>query len=415
VEVPSAEYGRGEGLKAGQGPGQEEAGVDDCICRRAGGGMEGVMDKNEFLSELEKSLSVLQEDELRDIISEYEQHIDIKVEKGLTEAEAIADFGSLQELTAEILQAYHVRVDYAAETGKGRTWPGKDTGRKRAGDFEKLKETGGKGILILKGKMKNAGIWIARRLEWGWRQLCRPFVWIYSLAAVHSPWQGGPDGREMEALPVVVQTAAGQGMAAEGYGQTGGNGEVRKKDGKRGYIQKRRGDGKMAGKAVMGNGGGIAGAGVAAIGRGVSRIFWQAIEAALWGIRLIWNGCWIIFSVFTGGFGLLCLFGIGLLAVLAIEGYPLTGVMVGCAGLVLCMFSAAGLGMTLLWKKGKGKAEGIEATGIEAAAESRNWQREGSRRRIHRPGHVPEADRKEMGQEAIGDEIQQEKGDGHDA
>ena len=44
--------------------------------------MESIMGKHEFLSELEKSLSVLQEDELRDIISEYEQHIDIKVEKG---------------------------------------------------------------------------------------------------------------------------------------------------------------------------------------------------------------------------------------------------------------------------------------------------------------------------------------------
>ena len=41
--------------------------------------MESIMGKHEFLSELEKSLSVLQEDELRDIISEYEQHIDIKM------------------------------------------------------------------------------------------------------------------------------------------------------------------------------------------------------------------------------------------------------------------------------------------------------------------------------------------------
>ena len=70
------------------------------------------MDKKEFLLALEQSLSVLQEDELRDIISEYEQHIDIKVEKGLTEAEVIADFGSFSELTSEILEAYHVRADY---------------------------------------------------------------------------------------------------------------------------------------------------------------------------------------------------------------------------------------------------------------------------------------------------------------
>ena len=70
------------------------------------------MDKNTFMRELERSLSVLQESELRDILSEYEQHIDMKVKSGLSEEEAIADFGSLPELTAEILEAYHVRADY---------------------------------------------------------------------------------------------------------------------------------------------------------------------------------------------------------------------------------------------------------------------------------------------------------------
>ena len=43
------------------------------------------MDKKTFISKLEQALSVLQEDELRDIISEYEQHIDLKQESGLTE------------------------------------------------------------------------------------------------------------------------------------------------------------------------------------------------------------------------------------------------------------------------------------------------------------------------------------------
>lgn len=37
------------------------------------------MDKNTFLKKLEQMLSVLQEDELKDIISEYEQHIDLRV------------------------------------------------------------------------------------------------------------------------------------------------------------------------------------------------------------------------------------------------------------------------------------------------------------------------------------------------
>ena len=81
------------------------------------------MDKKTFISELEQALSVLQEEELQDIMEEYEQHIDMKVQNGLTEEEAIADFGNLKDLTSEILEAYHVRGDYASvreETGKSR-------------------------------------------------------------------------------------------------------------------------------------------------------------------------------------------------------------------------------------------------------------------------------------------------------
>ena len=72
------------------------------------------MDKKTFLLNLQHALSVLEEEELQDIISEYEQHIDLKVKNGLTEEEAIADFGTMSELTTEILEAYHVRADYAA-------------------------------------------------------------------------------------------------------------------------------------------------------------------------------------------------------------------------------------------------------------------------------------------------------------
>ena len=72
------------------------------------------MDKKTFLEELRSSLSVLQETELNDIMDEYEQHIDMKVQSGLTEEEAIAEFGNRKELTAEILEAYHVRADYEA-------------------------------------------------------------------------------------------------------------------------------------------------------------------------------------------------------------------------------------------------------------------------------------------------------------
>lgn len=70
------------------------------------------MNKTEFLDELKNCLAVLEEKEQRDILEEYTQHIDIKMERGLSEEEAIGDFGDLGQLAAEILEAYHVNPDY---------------------------------------------------------------------------------------------------------------------------------------------------------------------------------------------------------------------------------------------------------------------------------------------------------------
>ena len=86
------------------------------------------MDKNTFMRELERSLSVLQESELRDILSEYEQHIDMKVKSGLSEEEAIADFGSIPELTAEILEPT-MYGDFGPGQRDGDGWRAAEDGR----------------------------------------------------------------------------------------------------------------------------------------------------------------------------------------------------------------------------------------------------------------------------------------------
>lgn len=54
---------------------------------------------------------MLADEEQEDILQEYEQHIEMKIEKGLSEEEAIRDFGSVRELAGEILEAYHVKLD----------------------------------------------------------------------------------------------------------------------------------------------------------------------------------------------------------------------------------------------------------------------------------------------------------------
>ena len=56
------------------------------------------MTKTEFLALLEQRLMVLNDDERADLLSEYEQHIEMKVASGLSEEDAIADFGDPEEL-----------------------------------------------------------------------------------------------------------------------------------------------------------------------------------------------------------------------------------------------------------------------------------------------------------------------------
>lgn len=70
------------------------------------------MTKNKFLKELDKSLYVLAEAERTDIINEYRDIIEEKVKHGKSEKEAVEEFGSIEELSREILSAYKVNPDY---------------------------------------------------------------------------------------------------------------------------------------------------------------------------------------------------------------------------------------------------------------------------------------------------------------
>ena len=54
------------------------------------------MNKETFLSELRGYLQILEDQEQEDILEEYAQHIDIKIQKGQSEEEAIRDFGSVR-------------------------------------------------------------------------------------------------------------------------------------------------------------------------------------------------------------------------------------------------------------------------------------------------------------------------------
>lgn len=70
------------------------------------------MNREEFLHSLEDRLQVLNKQEREDILSEYRQHIELRIGSGLSEEAAIQDFGNLDDLAVEILDAYNVNPEY---------------------------------------------------------------------------------------------------------------------------------------------------------------------------------------------------------------------------------------------------------------------------------------------------------------
>ena len=133
------------------------------------------MKKEEFITKLRKNLSILEEKEIQDIVEEYEQHIDMKMKGGLSEEAAIQDFGDLKELTAGILEAYHVKADYQGE--------------KRNLDFDKVKEESrkatekatsaiGKGAGMIGKGAGAVGKWGVRQGKRLLKLMQRPFLHI---------------------------------------------------------------------------------------------------------------------------------------------------------------------------------------------------------------------------------------------
>ena len=61
------------------------------------------MNKKKFLKLLEEKLQIFSEEERNDILNEYKDTIEEKVKHGSSEEEAVADFGSIEELSREIL------------------------------------------------------------------------------------------------------------------------------------------------------------------------------------------------------------------------------------------------------------------------------------------------------------------------
>ena len=262
------------------------------------------MDKMTFLEELRKSLRVLKDEEIQDIISEYEQHIDLKVEKGLTVEQAIADFGNVKELAAEILEGYHVKAEFEIT--------------EEVTESKKNLLTAGSGVL--KNSVRNIWswiqkfwIWIVNGFLWCGKQTVRPFVWM------RSKWNR--EGKVQQ--EVIVRPKTSNHL-------------------KEWLVHKRKGFGTM-----------------------MLRLWNWLVRVSLCCLRIGWN-CFVVGIALTiGGFGLMSLFAVGVLGVLVFQGYPIIGVTVGCLGLVLCLFAATVFVWTLIWHAPKVEIDKEEKTETE--------------------------------------------------
>ena len=96
------------------------------------------MNKKEFLNVMEKRLSVLEAQEREDMLSEYAQHIELKMQSGMSEKEAIDDLGDIDSLIAEILEAYHIDPSYG---GKAKKSAAEGIGKKASGVINRSKQS----------------------------------------------------------------------------------------------------------------------------------------------------------------------------------------------------------------------------------------------------------------------------------
>lgn len=69
------------------------------------------MSKEKFLESLRKKLSILEESEIEDILTEYEGYIEEKITQGSTEEEAVKSMGNVNELAKDLLSAYKIKTE----------------------------------------------------------------------------------------------------------------------------------------------------------------------------------------------------------------------------------------------------------------------------------------------------------------
>ena len=78
------------------------------------------MTKTELMELLDKRLSILNENEREDIKQDYAQHIEMKMQEGMSETEAVATLGDIGTIIDETLMAYNIDPSYDKKSEVGQ-------------------------------------------------------------------------------------------------------------------------------------------------------------------------------------------------------------------------------------------------------------------------------------------------------
>lgn len=274
------------------------------------------MNKDKFLVELREYLRILENQEQEDILEEYAQHIDMKMQKGLSEEEAIRDFGPMEELAAQILEAYHVKPEF-----------------QRRGSLLKLpKHNPGSG--------EGEESFLKRGVRWlrktAMRVICsirNGFLWLWRKCRAVMAWLARPFARRKITDDIELKTVWHEGKETAGMGKKFG-----------GFFGR--------------------------IGHGIAMLWRWIFGCCIFWLRVCWNMGWLLFSVFCGFMALTALMGIGGILVLLFQGYPLAGIFLISLGGLLCFGALAFWASSLrIRKKKDGRDEGPEEADGEVTYE----------------------------------------------
>lgn len=286
------------------------------------------MDKATFLVQLQKNIGMLDDDEQKDIIDEYSQHIDMKVSGGMTEAEAIEDFGDFNEFVREVLNAYHVKAPFDQEDAVEAAATASPTAGDRLDD-------------AVRGGAQAAG-----------RAVDATKRGARKMASAVTGAAGKFSDRAKEA---VSQASAAR---AEARAEAAASGVEADRDG----SESRAAAASGTSRGMIAEVGGMA--------RSFGGVCWNVAKTAA---RWCWNFA-VACLMASGGFmALISLFCLGLGVVFLVQGYPVAGLTIAAAGCSMAFAAISFLLSRLIMRKHADdvmacKAAASDASGLSSSS-----------------------------------------------